>query len=144
MCHVCDVLLTPLVCWFYTSALGLILLLWGRLGISDDYFLSGISRLSIHSTRLFPFSFFCRVLSLFLSPDIISRDWLGSKRQLTDCYCICLLLTFFQKILQYFSLRDRLFLYDSCLAAGRSKLVGGCEACCLMALVFAVMNLYDI
>ena len=36
-----------------------------------------------------------------------------------------ILLNCFQKILRYFSLRDRLFLYGSCLAARRSKLVGG-------------------
>ena len=33
--------------------------------------------------------------------------------------------TFSRKFFQYFSLRDRLFLYGSCLAARRSKLVGG-------------------
>ena len=51
-----------------------------------------------------------------------------------SCYSFCLvffpacwhiLLTFFQKLLQYFSLRDRLFLYGSCLAVRRRQLVGG-------------------
>ena len=53
-----------------------------------------------------------------------------------SCYSFCFILflpavpfswLFFQKILQYFSLRERLFffLYGSCLEAGRSKLVGG-------------------
>ena len=39
--------------------------------------------------------------------------------------CCYIVLNFFQKILQHFSLRDRPFLYGSCLAARRSKLVGG-------------------
>ena len=38
--------------------------------------------------------------------------------------CWPFLLNFFQKILQYFSLRDRLFLYGSCFAVRRSELVG--------------------
>ena len=46
--------------------------------------------------------------------------------------------TFFQKSVQYFSLRDRLFLYGFCLAVRISA------ACCHMALVFAVMHLCNI
>ena len=44
--------------------------------------------------------------------------------------------TFFQKSVQYFSLRDRLFLYGFCLAVRISA------ACCHMALVFAVIHLH--
>ena len=39
--------------------------------------------------------------------------------------CWSFLLNFLKKILQYFSLRDRLFLYGSCLAVRRRQLVGG-------------------
>ena len=44
--------------------------------------------------------------------------------------CWSFLLNFFRKIFQYFSLTDRLFLYDSCLAARRSKFVVG--VCCML------------
>ena len=73
--------------------------------------LSGISGLSFDSTLLSPLLFFCLILLPFLS-NLFSACW-------------PFLLNFFQNILQYFSLRDRLFLYGSCLAARRSKLVGG-------------------
>ena len=78
--------------------------------MSDVFRLSGITRLSFDSTLLPPLLFFCRVLCLFLS-----------------CLFFCLLAhsDFFQKILQYFSLSDSLFLHVSCLAARRSKLVSG-------------------
>ena len=71
--------------------------------------LSGISGLSFDSILLSPVLFFFLVLLLFLS--------------FSTCWSI--LLNFFQKILQYFLLRDRLFLYGSFYAAGRSKLVSG-------------------
>ena len=67
-------------------------------------------RLSFDSTLLPPLLFFRLVLWLFLS-DLFSAFW-------------PILLNFFQKILQYFSLRSRLFCNGSCLAARRRKLVG--------------------
>ena len=73
---------------------------------------SGVSGLSFDSTLLSPVLFFCLILLLFLSYLLFFSA------------CWPFLLNFFQKILQYFSLIDRLFLYDSCLAARRSKLVG--------------------
>ena len=64
--------------------------------MSDVSPLSGISVLSFDSTLLSPLLFFCQVLVLFLSYSFST--------------CWPILLTFFvQKILQYFSLRDRLF-----------------------------------
>ena len=59
------------------------------------------------------------ISSLVLLPSPV----IPSVLSFSSCWSI--LLNFFQKILQYFSLRDRLFLYGSCLAARRSKLVGG-------------------
>ena len=55
-----------------------------------------------------------------------------------------ILLNFFWKILQYFSLKDRLFLYGSCFAAGEVSWSVVCASCCHMALVFAVMHVYNI
>ena len=78
--------------------------------MSDVSPLSGISGLSFDFTLLSPLLFFCLVLLPFLS---FSASW-------------PFLLNFFQKILQYFLFRDSLvFLYGSCLAARRSKLVSG-------------------
>ena len=79
--------------------------------MSDVSPLSGISGLSFDSTLLSPLLFFCLVLLLFLS-YLLSACWL-------------ILLNFFQKILLHFLLRDRLFLYGSCLTARRRNLVGG-------------------
>ena len=79
--------------------------------MSDVSPLSGISGLSFDSTLLSPLLFFCLDLLPFQS-DFFSACW-------------SFLLNFFQKIIQYFSLRDRLFLYGSCFAVRRSKLVGG-------------------
>ena len=96
----------------------------GKPKMSDVFPLSGISGLSFYSTLLSHLLFFCLVLLLFLS------------------------LSFpFQKILQYFSLRDWLFLYGFCLAANRSKMVCGMcgigiHICSHIALVFAVLHLY--
>ena len=78
----------------------------GRPGMSDVSPLSGISGLSFDSTLLFPLLFFCLVLLIFLS-YLFSACWF-------------ILLNFFQKILQYFSVRDRLFCM-ACLAARRSR-----------------------
>ena len=83
----------------------------GRPGMSDVSPLSGISGLSFDSTLLSSLLFFCLILLPLLS-YLLSACW-------------PILLNFFQKILQYFSLRDGLFLYGSCLAVRRSKLVGG-------------------
>ena len=57
--------------------------------------LSGISRLSFDSTLLSPLLFFCLVLLPFQSNLFLPAG--------------PFFYTFFQKILQYFSLRDRLF-----------------------------------
>ena len=83
----------------------------GRPGMSDVSPLSGISGLSFDSTLLSPLLFFCLVLLPFLSYCFLPAGPFFS--------------TFFQKILQNFSLRDRLFLYGSCLAVRRRQLVGG-------------------
>ena len=83
----------------------------GRLGMSDVLPLSGISGLSFDSTLLSPILFFCLVLLIFLSYLFFSACW-------------SILLNFFQKILQYFSLRWT-FLCGSCFAAWRSTLVSG-------------------
>ena len=83
----------------------------GRPGMSDVYPLSGISGRSFDSTLLSPLLFFCLVLLPFLSYRFLPAGPFFS--------------TFFQKIVQYFSLRDRLFLYGSCLAVRRRQLVGG-------------------
>ena len=83
----------------------------GRPGMAVVSPLSEISGLSFDSTLLFPLLFLCLVLLLF-------RSYLFSA-------CWPILLNFFQKIVQYFLLRDRLFLCGSCIVARRSKLVGG-------------------
>ena len=98
--------------------------------MSNVFPLSGISGLSFDSTLLSPLLFFCLVPFLF-QYGLFSACW-------------PILLNFFQNFFQYFSLRSRLFLYGSCLAARRSNLVGICAACCHMTLVFAVMHLYNI
>ena len=83
----------------------------GRPGMSDVSPLSGISGLSFDSTLLSSLLFFCLVLLLFLS-YLFSACW-------------SILLNFFQKILPIFFVKTYAFLYGSCLAARRSKLVGG-------------------
>ena len=67
----------------------------GRPGMSDVSPLSGISGLSFDFTLLSPLLFFCLILLLCLS-DPFSACW-------------SVLLNFFQIIVQYFSLKDRLF-----------------------------------
>ena len=55
-----------------------------------------------------------------------------------------ILLNFFQKILQYFSLRNRLFFCKAPVSQlGEVSWSVVCAACCHMALVFAVMHLYN-
>ena len=71
---------------------------------------SGISGLSFDSTLLSPLLFFCLVLLLFLSYHFLSVGpffW-----------------TFSRKFFNIF-VKRKAFLYVSCLAAGRSELVGG-------------------
>ena len=69
----------------------------GQPGMSDVSPLSGISGMSVDSTLLFPLLFFCLLLLLFL-PRLFSSAYLPT------------LLTFlFQRILRYFSSRERLF-----------------------------------
>ena len=58
--------------------------------------------------------------------------------------CWPFLLNFFQKILQYFSLRDRLFCMAPVEQLGEDSWSVVCAACCHMTLVFAVMHLYNI
>ena len=79
---------------------------------------------------LSPLLFFCLVLLHFLS-YLFSACW-------------SILLNFFQKILQHFSLRDRLFCMAPVQQLGEVSWSVVCAACCHMALVFAVMHLYTI
>ena len=58
--------------------------------------------------------------------------------------CWPFLLNFFRKILQYFSLRDRLFCMAPVQRLGEDSWSVVCAACCHMTLVFAVMHLYNI
>ena len=55
-----------------------------------------------------------------------------------------ILLNFFQKILYYFSLRDRIFCVAPVWQLGEVSWSVACAACCHMAPVFAVMHLYTI
>ena len=58
--------------------------------------------------------------------------------------CWPFLLNFFQKILQYFSSRDRLFCVAPVQRLGEESWSVVCAACCHMTLVFAVMHLCNI
>ena len=58
--------------------------------------------------------------------------------------CWPFLLNFSQKILQYFSLRDRLFCMAPVSQLGEDSWSVVCAACCHMTLVFVVMHLYNI
>ena len=100
-----------------------------RPGMSDVSPLSGISGLSFDSDLLSPLLFFYLVLLLFL---------------LSFSACSSIFLNIFQKILQYFSLRDRHFCMAPVLQLGEDRWSVVCAACCHMALVFAVMHLYNI
>ena len=66
--------------------------------------------------HLIPIYFLLSCLFFLPSPIILSVFSFSA--------CWPILLNFFQKILRYFSLREA-YLYGSCLAGGRSKLVGG-------------------
>ena len=96
--------------------------------MSDVSPLSGISGLSFDSTLLSPLLFICLVLLPFLS---FSASW-------------SFLLNFFQKILQYFSLRERLFCMTPVQQLGEVSWSVVLAACCHMALVCAVMRIYNI
>ena len=94
---------------------------------------SGISGLSFDSTLLSILLFFCLTLLLFLS-YIFFCLLVHSPELFPENYSI-------------FLVKKQAFLYGSCLAARRSKLVSGmCSMlpCCHMALVFNVMILYTI
>ena len=81
----------------------------GRPGMSGVSPLSGTSGLSFDSTLLSPLLFFCVILLLFLS-------------------FFCLLVQspeLFPENSSIFFIRIQTFLYGSCLATRRSKLVGG-------------------
>ena len=95
------------------------------------------------NVRCFPHVWNLRAV-IWFHLTISSPVPLPSPITLSACWSI--LLTFFQKILQYISLRDRLaflcfFFGGSCLADRRSKLV---LACCHRVPAFAVMHLYNI
>ena len=81
---------------------------------------------------------------------LIPLCYLLSCSSAQSCYPFCLifsacrpfLLNFFQKILQYFLLKDRLFCMTPVQQLGEVSWSVVCAACCHMALVFAVMHLY--
>ena len=102
----------------------------GGLGCLMSPPLYGISGLSFDSTLIFPVLFLCLVMLIFLS-YLFSACW-------------PILLIFFQKILQHFSLRDWLFCMASVQQLGGVSWSVVCAACCHMAVVFAVMHLYNI
>ena len=87
------------------------------------------SGLSFDSTLLAPLLFFCQLPLLFLSCLFfllpIGPFWLFS-----------------QKILEYFSLRDRLFGMTLVLQLGDDGWLAVCAASCHMALVFTSMQLH--
>ena len=58
--------------------------------------------------------------------------------------CWPFLLNFFQKILQYFSIRDRLFCMAPVQQLGEVSWSVVCAACCHMTLVIAIMHLYNL
>ena len=97
--------------------------------MSDVSPLSGISGLSFHSTLLSPSVFFCLALLPVLSYLLLPA---GPFFQ-----------TFIQKILRHFSLRDRLFCMAPVQQLGDVSWSVECAACCHMALVFALMHLYN-
>ena len=100
--------LFPFVLW-------VVLLFFPRREAGDVWCLplSGISGLSFDSTLLSPFLFFCLVLLLFLSYLFFFCCLLVHSSEL-----------FLENTLIFF-VKRKAFLYGSCLAARRSKLVGG-------------------
>ena len=89
---------------------------------------------------------------------LISLCYLLSCSAAKSCYPFCLIIIiffffcllalssklFFQKILQYFSLRERLFCMTPVWQLGEVSWSVVCAVWCHMALVFAVMHLYNI
>ena len=96
--------------------------------MSDVSPMSGISGLSFDSTSLSSLLFFCLVLLLFLS-------------YLFFCL-LAHLLNFFQKN-HYFLFGVRLFCMAPVQQLGEVSWSVVCAACCHMALVLAVMHLYN-
>ena len=82
--------------------------------------------------------FYFAISSLVLLPSPVTLSVLAFSA------CWPFLLNFFQKILQYFSLRDRLFCMAPVLQLGEDSWSVVCAACCHMTLVFAIMHLYNI
>ena len=78
------------------------------------------------------------IFSLVLLPSPVTLSVLSFSA------CWPFLLNVFQKILQYFSLRDRLFCMASVKRLGEDSWSVVCAACCHMTLVFAAMHLYNI
>ena len=76
------------------------------------------------------------ICSLVLLPSPVTLSVLSFSA------CWPFLLNFFQKTLQYFSLRDRLFCMAPVWQLGEVSWSVVCSACCHMTLVFAVMHLY--
>ena len=103
--------------------------------MSDVSPMSEISGLSFDSTLPSPFVLFCLLPLPYLS-CLFSAYW-------------PILLTFFQRILQYFSLRDRIFSIALLQQLGDDDWLMLCAACWFMAQVFiffffAFMALYNI
>ena len=78
------------------------------------------------------------ISSLVLLPSPVTLSALSFSA------CWSFLLNFFQKILQYFLLRDRLFCVAPVWRLGEDSWSVVCAACCLVTLVFAVMHLYSV
>ena len=78
------------------------------------------------------------ISSLVLLPSPVTLSVLSFSA------CWPFLLSFFQKILQYFSLIDRLFCMAPVQRLREDSWSVVCAACCHMTLVFAIMHLYNI
>ena len=78
------------------------------------------------------------ISSLVLLPSPVTLSVLSFSA------CWPFLLDFFQKILQYFSLRERLFCVAPVQQLGEVSRLVVCAACCHMTLVFAVMHICNI
>ena len=78
------------------------------------------------------------ISSLVLLPSPVTLSVLSFSA------CWPFILNFFQKILQYFSLRDRLFCMAPVWRLGEDSWSVVCAACCHITLVFAIMHLYNI
>ena len=98
--------------------------------MSDVTLLSGISGLS------------------FDSPFPISSLVFSAQSSCSFCLVIFLLMVhspdFFPENSQIFFVKGQAFLYGSCWQLGDDSWQVVCAACCHMALVFAIMHLYNI